>query len=570
MPLVDRWAGLLDGPVIAGTSTQGAWFDGDDTTVGIMLGTSGTPNSFVIDALTDVAVDIFRISWSFGTMHPGFGAAAGFAIDTGSSATGPWTEILADADPHLTAGVSYPQDFELEYELAATETSRYWRVRATEPGNNDIFTINAWEDVPDDPDDPPVDPGFTPPEPARAILEIYVHDEDASRWGTATWATGPATGTEGIWSGAGWQDVTPEGLNAHITWGARRPERGILADQDTASWRVQTYDPDRVLDPGNADSPFYPQLVAGVPIRISHDGMVIRTGYIDRLTFAHKAPDYRGEILATDTIALLAKARVPDASVLDDTLYDRISDAINAAGIAVGGIPIPGGLTGGPSLSAEPTGDNSVWDHVTAAAREVLWVPFIDAAGGLQLRSWGAPLDRGREVTDEHLEDLQSFVSEDGTYSAVLVNDATGSSTIDRVVAPLPRYGRRYYERTETTTDPEGWADAVLADRAWPGVQYVPGTIHCFTAADVDHFGSLEVMERLRITVAGAVSVTGRILGGELWAENKHGRPGATWMFRFQIATDGSSAIGLTTLVADGTGEVLLDDATETDYLEAD
>ena len=69
----------------------------------------------------------------------------------------------------------------------------------------------------------PEDPGYTPPLPARAILEIYVHDEDATRWGTATWADGPATGTDGIWSGAGWQDVTPQGVNAHIIMGRPSP-----------------------------------------------------------------------------------------------------------------------------------------------------------------------------------------------------------------------------------------------------------------------------------------------------------------------------------------------------------
>lgn len=59
---------------------------------------------------------------------------------------------------------------------------------------------------------PPVDPGYEPPDPGRAILEIYVHDEDATRWGTATWSADLIpTGTEGIWSGAGWQDVTRGG-----------------------------------------------------------------------------------------------------------------------------------------------------------------------------------------------------------------------------------------------------------------------------------------------------------------------------------------------------------------------
>jgi hypothetical protein len=118
--------------------------------------------------------------------------------------------------------------------------------------------------------------------------------------------------------------------------------------------------------------------------------------------------------------------------------------------------------------------------------------------------------------------------------------------------------------------DPEGYAAAILAERPWPGVQYIPGAIHCFTAADVQYFGSLEIMERVTITVAGAVSVQGRILGGELFVEHRaHDDKGAKWIFNFAIATDGATAIGLTTLVASGTGETLLDSASHTDYLEA-
>ena len=421
------------------------------------------------------------------------------------------------------------------------------------------------------PETPPVDPGYTPPNPGRAIIEIYVHDEDASRWGTATWATGAATGTEGVWSGAGWQDVTPESVRAYVRHGSNRPSRGILADQEAASWNVRTYDPDRILDPGNPDSPYAPQLVAGVPIRISHEtsGRVMRTGYIDKLTYEYRAPEYQGEILATGPIAMANRADVPDDSILGDTLLERVQDAIAAAGIAVGGFPMsPTGPAGTPALSDRLEGVKSVWEHIRQAAKEVLWVAYETADGTIGLRPWGAPLDRGRELTDLNLENTTAEVSEDGTYSAVLVNNEDGTLTIERVAAPLPRYGRRYFERTETTIDPEGWADAVLADRAWPGVQYHPGVLHALTAADVDYFGSIEVMERVLLTIAGVVSVTGRVLGGELWVESRRST-GARWQFQFAMATDGASALGLTTLVSDQSGEPLVSDQGG-DYLEAD
>jgi hypothetical protein len=90
-------------------------------------------------------------------------------------------------------------------------------------------------------------------------------------------------------------------------------------------------------------------------------------------------------------------------------------------------------------------------------------------------------------------------------------------------------------------------------------------------ATDVDYFGSIEIMERVSCTVPGVVSVTGRVLGAELFVEHKaDDTRGAKWQFLFAVATDGSSEVGLTTLVADGTGDTLLDDDTGTDYLEAD
>lgn len=414
-----------------------------------------------------------------------------------------------------------------------------------------------------------------PQEPGRAILEIYVHDEDASRWGTATWATGPATGTEGIWSAAGWTDITPEGVGAHVIWGSRRPSRGILHQQDGASWNVETYDPDRDLDPGNMDSPYWPQLVAGLPIRISHESTVIRTGYVDEMTFKHKPPYYQGQILATDTIALLHKASVPADSILSNTLHARVIDAIVASDIAVGGIPLPPPDYGGPTLSdwvegAATDAPTSVWEVIRRACEEVLWVPYINHDASLGLRSWGAPLNRGREISAPNLEDLTSRIDEDGVYSVARVQPADPEADIiEREAAPLPRYGRRVYERSEPTINPDDWAAAVLAERSWPGVQYIPGTVHCFTAADVDYFGSLQIMERIQVTVAGAVSVSGRLLGGELWVEHR-GNERASWMFNFAIATDGATAIGLDTLVSDQGGDFLIDDQTDTDFLEAD
>jgi len=423
------------------------------------------------------------------------------------------------------------------------------------------------------PEPPPEDPGYTPPEAGRAILEIYVHDEDATRWGTATWGDNPPTGTTGIWSGAGWQDVTPQGVSAHVTWGSTRPERGILAEQEAQSWLVTTYDPDRRLDPGNVDGPFYPQIVSGVPIRIRFETSAtpIRTGVIDRISYKYRAPQYRGQIIASSSIAVAHRADVPADSILGDDLRSRIRDAVTASGVTIGGVPLLGFDDSYPDIDLSPRieGVANLWDHINKAGQEVGWVIYEDEHGTFQSRPYANPMDRGRELTYENLEDLEALSSDDGVYSVVRVKNADGSATIERVAAPLPRYGRIVYERNETTIDPESWADALLADRAWPGTTWIPGVVWCFDAADVEYFATLELLERLRVIVPGVVAVEGTVLGMELWVEQRT-ETRARWLFLPKLATAGATSLGITTLVADQSGEALIDDQSGTDFLEAD
>jgi len=426
------------------------------------------------------------------------------------------------------------------------------------------------------PEPPPVDPGYETPDPPHAILEIYVHDEGATRWGTATWGDDPPTGTTGIWSGEGWQDITPQGINAHVTFGSTRAERGILARQEAQSWLVTTYDPDRVLDPGNVDSPYYPQLISGVPIRLSNagSGRVVRTAVVDRISYQYKRPDYRGTILASSTIARLYRAEVPADSILGDTLRERIIDAVTSSGIAIGGIAITGFDDSYPDIPLATLGENprTVWETIYQACEEVGWIPYEDEHGTIQVRPYGNPVDRGSEITYANLEDLTSESSEDGVYSVVRVLNEDGSAVVERVAAPLPRYGRVAFTDRENvrTIDPDGYAAAILADRAWPGITWTPGTVWAFDAAEVDFYCSLELVERVGLVFPGVLDVSGVILGMEVWVESRTAER-SRWLFLPHMAVDGSSSPGAPALlVADDDGSFLMADDGSGDYLEAD
>ena len=485
-----------------------------------------------------------------------------------------YTESWLGIDPAI--------DMRVRYVLAAPETHRYWRLvyeRVVPSGfaflcGSDVHTFEIFGTT--SPTEPPVDPGYDPPEAGHAILEIYVHDESASRWDVATWGDndGIVEGTEGVWSGAGWQDVTPQGVTAHVSWGTSRPERGILAQQESADWQVTTYDPDRKLDPGNVDSPFYPQIVSGVPIRISSamSGVVIRTGIIDQIEYAFRAPDYKGSIRASSTIAALHRNDVPEDASLDNTLRGRLRDVVLTAGIAIGGIPVLGSDDSYPDipLSDKPTGQLSAWDHIRRAGEETLWVIYEDSAGTLQSRPYGGPVDRGREITYENLEDLTSRSGDDGVYSVVRVLEDDGVTVIERVAAPLPRYGRIVYDDRETLTTigADSWADAVLADRAWPGIVWIPGTVWAFDQSEVDYFASLELMERVQVVVPGAIDLPAVVLGMEMWVEQRTSTR-ARWLFLPRLATAGATSLGITSLVADdGSGDYLMADDGSGDYLE--
>ena len=553
--------------------------DGVDTsnaTIGPYAAGAGTYHGYLVSDL-GIARDVSELK-VWGDVECGADPILHWSIESSDDGSS-WTLEEYTASEFGTQGTGTHGE---RFVLTSTSTHRFWRVhyQTTIVGlgfrcGTEIHTWEIFGETP--PTEPPVDPGYEPPDVGRAILEIYVHDEDASRWGEATWATGPATGTEGVWSAAGWHDVTPQGVRAHITWGASRPERGILAVQEAQSWNVETYDPDRKLDPGNADSPWAPQLVSGVPIRISNatSGYVIRTGVIDRIRYQHKAPAYRGEIVGSSTIAVAYRASVPDDAILGDTLRERLGDALAAAEIAIGGVPILAStstIDNYPDLPLSPwVRDNAnLWQIIQAAGEEVLWVIYEDNRGTLRARPWGGPLDRGREITYANLEDLESSSSEDGVYSVVVVQPADPDDPpITRQAAPLPRYGRIPYTRSLTTIDPVSWGDAVLADRAWPGITWTPGVIWCFDATELDYFSTLELMERVRIVVPGAVDVAGTLLGMELWVEQRD-ETRARWLFLPRLATTGAATLGTTTLVSDQGGDFLVDDTTGTDYLEVD
>jgi hypothetical protein len=444
----------------------------------------------------------------------------------------------------LTAWTGYQEEASLDASYAPSITS------TVNPGLSE--TSNKWACVvvvlsgvpgPGEPDVPP--PDVEPLDPGRAIIEIYTTPADSDRWDVALWDTG-------VWSAAEWVDISPWCVTADVGWGADRGDYGILATIVAGSWVISTFDPDRVLDPSNADSPFYPELVAGLPIRINHEAVTIRTGVVYRLTYSHA--DEGGTISATDAIADLARAKVPADAVLGDTLYERARDAIAAAGLDLFVRRDRRGPSPDPDLAAYVPGEASVWDVIAAAALEVLHVPSINSAGELTFRAWSNPLRRGYALGSPELIDLEAWTDDTGLYSVVRVLDDDTSTVIERRATPTPRYGERVYERTEPTIHGEAWADAILADRRDQALRFIPGDVRPLTAASVRELVKRQIVEDITLTVPEAVPdviVEARILGIRLraWDETVEYPDNIRTRWRWRFVT---TEAAVSPLIADG------------------
>jgi hypothetical protein len=359
------------------------------------------------------------------------------------------------------------------------------------------------------PPEPP--PDYEAPEPGQAIVEIYVDDPDGYRWDVAQW-------DEATWGEAGWVSITPWVIFADVTWGADRADAGILADQKAGSWVIQTHDPDRVLDPANAESQFYPHLLPDLPIRINHaTARTVRTGQVVEVSYSHA--ERGGRIAASDAVSRAGRAQVPPGTALGDTFIERIEDSIAAAGIQLH-VAVRNGWIMDHALAADdPDQTKSVWTRIAEAARELLAVPWVDRDGHIRVTAWDDDTDRGLTIDSSVMVDLAPWVSHDGLYSVVRALDSDGLTIAESRLTPLPAYGERVYDRTEPTIDSESWTARVLADRSGAVLRYRPGTIVPMTAADNNALVDMELMDIVTLDYPEAdppISVRVRVLGARV------------------------------------------------------
>lgn len=463
------------------------------------------------------------------------------------------------------------------YTFDDTERARYWRLQQTVTGSGfkshlgmSAWLINEGTAPPGPPDGEPAGPPSELPvkedDPGAAILEVYVIEATAPRWDVALWDDSY------VWGEGGWMDITPQGIVADIRWGADQAHHGILASTRAATWTVTTHDPERVLDPANAEGPAYPQVVPFLPIRLRHRAATIRTGYLESIEYDYRTD--RGLLRATDAIGRMSAATVPPDQVpfLATQLHARARDAIAAAGLDIA-VPEGNAPWGPVELAPLADGTYTVWAIIAASAQEALYVPYLDKDERLRFRPYAYPNSRGTRIEQDELVDLTVRMDHDGLYSAVALTDYSDSSTeIVHAITPTPAYGKRVYDRNPALTiEGADWADAVLADRGAPSVRLVPGRIRPLTATRVETFAKLLQMESVAIAhelATPAVEAQARVLGLRVRVES-FGPARLHWEWTLDTAS-----AGVGPLIADYLGELppidyLVDDA-DGEYLYPD
>lgn len=227
------------------------------------------------------------------------------------------------------------------------------------------------------------------PGPESVAISIYAGDPGGGDWDEVNWDAG-------VWAGFAWLDVGCQVLEAVSRWGSAQ-EFGVLTLADAGELDLSTYDPDRILDPLNDDSPLFGALVPGRPVRVNAQlpagQNIVGAGFIDSAEY--DLASGRGRIRAVDGVAMLAQAQIAEGVSLPDTLRARVRAVVAAAGLG----EIITVEAESPELGPDPPvatwpipNDNArnAWAVITDAATDALVYVWVDPSSVLRFADFGS------------------------------------------------------------------------------------------------------------------------------------------------------------------------------------
>jgi hypothetical protein len=362
----------------------------------------------------------------------------------------------------------------------------------------------------------------------RAKVEIYGALPGSAKWDEAVWG-------QSLWATFDWLDVTPQSMAARVTWGADDPT-GVLTIPAAGAWVINTYDPDRLLDPSNGTSAYATSIRPGKPIRVSYinalsERKIVRQGLIDEIDYDIVAK--RGTLRGTDMVQLMVQAILPAGQTgVPSTLRARAAFLINRAGLATL-VPVeatPAGETD-PPVGPVVADEAPVWTHILTAALDALYAAWMDRSGTLRFRSFGNPQDTGFQAGGADgipISTLRTAGSLQGVYTRIQAYDDGAPTVIVEATDATKRsiYGDITLRRTQVVPDAAVWTTSVLADRSGSSLQYIPGTLYPQTEDALESvldLGMIDVCHLVVESVAPTIDVASRVLGGTIIADTGTG-----------------------------------------------
>lgn len=333
------------------------------------------------------------------------------------------------------------------------------------------------------------------PGPESVDVQLYAPEPSGARWDRSQW-------DGGLWASPSWQSVDCDVIEASFVRGVT-DEAGVLSQSGAGPMDLSTLDPNRELDPANADGPYFGSIAPGAPVRLVGGDpgsfVPVWTGWIDEAT--HDVATQRGRIRCVDAIAQLAQSSVPDAAVLPNTLRARVRAVVAAVGLAAV-IPVVPESTdpdaaGDPPVAPFSGKATAAWTVIQDAALDALTLVWLDPAGVLQFTSWGGLPDAvvslgcppAGEDPARWISGLSTIIY--GMAAAPIRNQVraySAGTTWQPYVADAPsiaRYGARPLDVDRVVPDFATWSARILADRADAGLAVTLGEVRPYTAAEL-------------------------------------------------------------------------------------
>jgi hypothetical protein len=301
-------------------------------------------------------------------------------------------------------------------------------------------------------------------------VELYAFPAERAVWDASVW--------DGLdrWTVEGWQSIACEVRGLDWADGADRAA-GVLTTAAPGSWTVELYDPDRGLDPSNPYAYLGRYVQPGKLVRFGWTSGTIGLGIID--SSVHEPVTGLARMRGMDAVGLLSSLQVAPPAASVDHLRELARYVV--AQLAIAWLSVEPDPPAGDELigAVDPvaTSPQAAWPLIAEAARDVLNMAWIDAAGVIRFRPHAEGRDPGITLGCGGIPLLGAMTatSGDAVVNSVAVKDPAGAVVTRADAASQARYGVRHLDRTgRRIPAAAAWCDAVIADRAWASLEWTP------------------------------------------------------------------------------------------------